>query len=159
MTHLKTQIPSLFTVCVLWQINTKQYRTFQQTFSRKQRLSRFHDFATSSLIVYSSFCFEFRHSTYPLFSSHCSLISSRRLLSPFLSSENLLRLNQFSLLRKWSVIKNNPDTLIDYNSNTLSCHQCSSSAVVGKLFNLHPHKETLSFNWMSYTAIFLALMD
>ena len=95
----------------------------------------------------------------PPFFPQYSLISSLHLLSLFLSSENLLRLNPFSLLRKWSAIKNNPATLIDYNSNTLSCHLSSSFAGVGKLFNLGTNKETLPLNSMSYTTIFLVLMD
>jgi hypothetical protein len=127
--------------------------------TRNNKSLSFHYFPSSLLTIRPSCVWYSDTRLIPPFSSHCSAISSHHLLSLFLSSENLLRLNPFSLLRKWSAIKNDPATLIDYNSNTLSCHQSSSFAGVGKLFNLGTNKETLPFNCMSYTTTFLVLMD
>ena len=127
--------------------------------SRNHKIPSFHYIPASHLTIRPSCVWNSDTRLIPPFSSHCSVISSHHLLSLFLSSENLLRLNPFSLLRKWSAIKNNPATLIDYNSNTLSCHQSSSFGGVGKLFNLGTNKETLPFNCVSYTTIFLVLMD
>lgn len=134
---------------------------FDRPLTRKTRevLSYFHHFFTSRLTLHSSCVWIPTLDFFLPFLPIDLLFFPRHLLYSFLSSEDHLRPSPFSLLRKWSAIKNNPATLIDYNSNTLSCHHCSSVVVAGKLFNLGPQGNSDLSNGLMDSSLFLVLMD